>query len=66
MSKLNTNGWKVIMKVLIAIATTILGALGVQEAGNDKDNRERILFILRVIALLITIIAAISCSIVLY
>ena len=36
MSKLNTHGWKVIMKVLIAIATTILGALGVQEAGNDK------------------------------
>ena len=36
MSKLNTNGWKVIMKVLIAIATTILGALGVQEAGNDE------------------------------
>ena len=36
MSKLNTNGWKVIMKVLIAIATTILGALGVQEAGNDQ------------------------------
>ena len=31
-----------------------------------NDNRERILFILRVIALLITIIAAISCSIVLY
>ena len=53
------------MKVLIAIATTILGALGVQEEGNDKC-RERILFILRVIALLITIIAAISCSIVLY
>lgn len=36
MSKLNTNGWEVIMKVLIAIAATILGALGVQDAGNDK------------------------------
>ena len=31
-----------------------------------NDNRERILFILRVIALIITIIAAISCSIVFY
>lgn len=36
MSKTNTNTWTMIMKVLIAVATTILGALGVQEAANDK------------------------------
>lgn len=36
MSKMNSNAWTIIMKVLIAVATTILGALGVQEAANDK------------------------------
>ena len=35
MSKKNNNLWTVIMKVLIAVATTIIGAIGVQEAGND-------------------------------
>ena len=37
MSKKNNNLWTVIMKVLIAVATTIIGAIvGVQEAGNDE------------------------------
>lgn len=36
MSKKNYNLWTVIMKVLIAVATTIIGAIGVQEAGNDE------------------------------
>lgn len=36
MSKKNNNLWTVIMKVLIAVATTIIGAIGVQEAENDE------------------------------
>lgn len=36
MSKKNNNLWTVIMKVLIAVATTIIGEIGVQEAGNDE------------------------------
>ena len=36
MSKKNNNLWTVIMKVLIAVATTIIGSIGVQEAGNDE------------------------------
>lgn len=37
MSKFNNSDWKVIIKVIIAIATTILGALGAgQEMGDDK------------------------------
>lgn len=36
MSKKNNNLWTVIMKVLIAVATTIIGAIGVQEAANDE------------------------------
>lgn len=36
MSKKNNNLWTVIMKVLIAVATTIISAIGVQEAGNDE------------------------------
>lgn len=36
MSKKNNNLWTVIMKVLIAVATTIIGAIGVQEAGTDE------------------------------
>lgn len=36
MSKINVSDWRVIVKIIIAIATTLLGALGVQEADNDK------------------------------
>lgn len=36
MTKLNATDWKVIIKVIIAIATTILGAIGAgQEMGDD-------------------------------
>ena len=36
MTKLNSTDWKVIIKVIIAIATTILGAIGAgQEMGDD-------------------------------
>lgn len=31
MSKLNRNDWQVILKVIIAIATTIFGAMGAKE-----------------------------------
>ncbi len=31
MSKLNRNDWQVILKVIIAIATTIFGAIGAKE-----------------------------------
>lgn len=31
MSKINVSNWKVIIKVIIAIATTILGALGAEQ-----------------------------------
>lgn len=37
MSKLNATDWRVIIKVIIAIATTILGALGVEQ-GMDNDR----------------------------
>lgn len=33
MSKININVWQVIVKVIIAVATTILGAIG-----NGDDN----------------------------
>ena len=37
MSKLNATDWRVIVKVIIAIATAILGALGVEQSiGDDK------------------------------
>lgn len=36
MSKLNVTDWRVIIKVIIAIATTILGALGAEELSNDR------------------------------
>ncbi len=36
MSKINISDWKVIVKVIIAIATTLLGALGAQEVGDDQ------------------------------
>lgn len=37
MTKFNATDWKVIVKVIIAIATTILGAIGAgQEASDDK------------------------------
>lgn len=35
MSKINRSDWQVILKVIIAIATTLFGALGAKEAGND-------------------------------
>ncbi len=35
MSKININVWQVIVKVIIAVATTILGAIGI---GNGDDN----------------------------
>lgn len=35
MSKINANDWKVIMKVIIAIATTLLGAFGAQQELGD-------------------------------
>lgn len=31
MSKFNASDWKVILKIIIAIATTILGAFGAQQ-----------------------------------
>ncbi len=31
MSKLNRNDWQVILKLIIAVATTIFGALGAKE-----------------------------------
>lgn len=35
--KFNVTDWKVIIKVIIAVATTILSAIGAgQEAGDDK------------------------------
>ena len=35
MSKININVWQVIVKVIIAVATTVLGAIGI---GNGDDN----------------------------
>jgi len=35
MSKFNSSDWRVIIKVIIAIATTILGAIG---AGKEDEN----------------------------
>lgn len=35
MTKLNLTDWKVIIKVIIAIASTILGAIG---AGQEVDD----------------------------
>ena len=37
MSKININVWQVIVKVIIAVATTILGAIGI---GNSDDNSD--------------------------
>ena len=35
MSKINRNDWQVILKVIIAIATTLFGALGAREAADN-------------------------------
>lgn len=35
MSKINRNDWQVILKVIIAIATTLFGALGAKEAADN-------------------------------
>lgn len=35
MSKINVSDWRVIVKIVIAIATTLLGALGAQEAKGE-------------------------------
>ena len=40
MSKININVWQVIVKVIIAVATTILGAIGIGN-GDDKATRLR-------------------------
>lgn len=37
MSKLNITDWKAIIKVIIAIATTILGVLGAGQASGDME-----------------------------
>ena len=37
MSKFNLSEWKVIVKVIIAIATTILGALGAGQTIDDGN-----------------------------
>lgn len=36
MSKLNATDWRVIVKVIIAIATAILGAIGVEQGTGDE------------------------------
>lgn len=36
MSKINRNDWQVILKVIIAIATTLFGALGAKEAADNN------------------------------
>lgn len=36
MSKINRNDWQVILKVIIAIATTLFGALGAKEAADNE------------------------------
>ena len=38
MSKISINVWQVIVKVVIAVATTILGAIGI---GHDDDGENR-------------------------
>ncbi len=35
MSKFNASDWKVILKIIISIATTILGAFGAQQEFGD-------------------------------
>ena len=35
MSKANLTSWKLIIKVIIAVATALLGALGVDSLGNE-------------------------------
>lgn len=35
MRKINRNDWQVILKVIIAIATTLFGALGAKEAADN-------------------------------
>lgn len=35
MNQTNLNGWRVLVKIVIAIATTLLGVLGAQEVGNE-------------------------------
>lgn len=35
MSRMTANEWKVIMKVIAAIATTLLGVFGAQQVSNN-------------------------------
>ena len=37
MSKININVWQVIVKVIIAVATTILGAIGIGKGDDNGD-----------------------------
>ena len=38
MSKININVWQVIVKVIIAVATTILGAIGIGNGDASGDT----------------------------
>lgn len=34
---MNINNWKTIIKIIVAIASALLGVIGSQETGNDAD-----------------------------
>jgi len=36
MSKINLTGWKLVIKVIVALATALLGVLGAQELGGNE------------------------------
>ncbi|MGP1480998.1 smalltalk protein [Hoylesella enoeca] len=36
MSKMNLTSWKLVIKVIVALATALLGVLGAQEMGDHE------------------------------
>ena len=36
MSKINLTGWKLVIKIIVALATALLGVLGAQELGGNE------------------------------
>jgi len=36
MSKISTSVWRVIIKIVMAVATTLLGALGAKEVADEE------------------------------
>lgn len=55
--------WKIVIKVIIAMATTLLGALGTKERIMTRKTKQTFLLLLRILGTIIGIVlGAVSCT----